>query len=194
MFFLLVASYTSTTGQETRRKIRSAALAEFKDARNFVMVCPAVEKTRSEGAGVEGIHKILPASKANRLKWYWLSRHHFNGLLNSILLLRYHLRKQQLAALLGSELQHLEQVLPPLEAPKLAPDHLINALVRGSRAAASITFGNVIRRDNDQTRDSIDFTKAGRAGQTSGLGFGRPGRFGHQPYLWGCIMHYPHQQ
>ena len=35
-----------------------------------------------------------------------------------------------------------------------------------------------IRRDNDQRCDT---TKAGRAGQTSGLGLGRPGRFGHQP-------------
>ena len=31
---------------------------------------PAVEKTRSEGADVEGIHKILLASKANKLNWY----------------------------------------------------------------------------------------------------------------------------
>ena len=34
-----------------------------------------------------------------------------------------------------------------------------------------------------QKCDSIDFTtKAGRAGQTSGSGLGRRGRFGHQPY------------
>ena len=33
---------------------------EFKDARNFVIVRPAVEKT----ADVEGIHIILLASKA----------------------------------------------------------------------------------------------------------------------------------
>ena len=52
------------------KKIMSAALEEFKDARNFVMVCPAVEKTRSEGADVDGIHKILLASKANKLNWY----------------------------------------------------------------------------------------------------------------------------
>ena len=47
------------------------------------MVCPAVEKTRSEGADVEGIHDILLASKANKLNWYWLSRHESNGSLNS---------------------------------------------------------------------------------------------------------------
>ena len=42
-----------------------------------------------------------------------------------------------------------------------------------------------IRRDNDQRCDT---TKAGRAGQTSGLGLGRPGRFGHQPYIhYMCI-------
>ena len=36
---------------------------------------------------------------------------------------------------------------------------------------------------NDKRCDSIDFTtKADRAGQTSGSGLGRPGRFGHQPY------------
>ena len=34
------------------------------------MVCPAVGKTRSEGADVEGIHKTLLAIKANKLNWY----------------------------------------------------------------------------------------------------------------------------
>ena len=43
-----------------------------KDARNFVIVCSAVEKNcvRSEGADVEGIHKILLASNADKLNWY----------------------------------------------------------------------------------------------------------------------------
>ena len=65
------ASYTSSTGQESWRKISSAALTECKDACNFVIVCPTVEETRSD---VEGVHKILLASRANKSIWC----HQFN--------------------------------------------------------------------------------------------------------------------
>ena len=40
---------------------------EFKDARNFLIVCPAVEETRSEGADVDGIHKIFLVRKADKI-------------------------------------------------------------------------------------------------------------------------------
>ena len=64
-FSILV--FLGRTYQESWGKIRSVALAEFKDARIFLIVCPAVEETRSEGADVDGIHKILLVRKADKI-------------------------------------------------------------------------------------------------------------------------------
>ena len=43
--------------------------ASAENAFNIVTVCAAVEMTRFEGADVEGVHKILLASKGNKLDW-----------------------------------------------------------------------------------------------------------------------------
>ena len=59
------ASCISTTGLIFQ--LMSAASAE--NAFNIVTVCAAVEMTRFEGADVEGVHKILLASKGNKLDW-----------------------------------------------------------------------------------------------------------------------------
>ena len=70
LFLPLSATYISTAGQESRKKLRSAALAESEDAYSFVIVRSAPEKMRSEGADIEYIHKFLLTNKANRLNWY----------------------------------------------------------------------------------------------------------------------------
>ena len=56
------------------------ALSDDRDDLNFVIVKPAIEKTRSDGADVAGIHNMRLAKRLNRGKFDALFFHHINGL------------------------------------------------------------------------------------------------------------------
>ena len=61
------------------------ALSDDKDDLIFVIVKPAIEKTRSDGAEVAGIHNMRFAKRLNRGKVDAYFFHHISGLDNTFI-------------------------------------------------------------------------------------------------------------